>query len=80
MVEKSRLRRTISKWANNSDQHARDLRAQYVGDGDVCAFVGEQVGGSSAHSARGTGHDHNFSGDTATQFTQTRHFLPLTIG
>lgn len=36
MIEKSRLRRTISKWANNTDQHARDLRAQYVGDGDVC--------------------------------------------
>ncbi len=35
MVEKSRLRRTISKWANNNDQHARDLRAQYVGEGDV---------------------------------------------
>ena len=36
MVEKSRLRRTISKWANNTDQHARELRAQYVGEGDVC--------------------------------------------
>lgn len=36
MVEKSRLRRTISKWANSLDQDARDLRAQYVGDGDVC--------------------------------------------
>ncbi|CAN5282029.1 OB-fold nucleic acid binding domain-containing protein [soil metagenome] len=36
MVEKSRLRRTISKWANSTDQHARDLRAQYVGAGEAC--------------------------------------------
>lgn len=35
MAEKSKLRRTISKWANNTDQHARDMRATYVGDGDV---------------------------------------------
>ena len=41
MVEKSRLRRTISKWANNDDQDARDLRAQYVGEGDVC--IGDAV-------------------------------------
>ncbi|MEJ7833066.1 MAG: OB-fold nucleic acid binding domain-containing protein [Nocardioides sp.] len=26
MSEKSKLRRTISKWANSTDQHARDLR------------------------------------------------------
>lgn len=26
MPEKSRLRRSISKWANSADQHARDLR------------------------------------------------------
>lgn len=41
MVEKSRLRRTISKWANNTDQHARDLRAQYVQEGDAC--IGDAV-------------------------------------
>ena len=41
MAEKSRLRRTISKWANNDDQDARDLRAQYVGEGDVC--IGDAV-------------------------------------
>lgn len=35
MADKSRLRRTISKWANNTDQHARDMRAEYVGDGDI---------------------------------------------
>ena len=35
MAEKSKLRRTISKWANSTDQHARDMRATYVGDGDV---------------------------------------------
>jgi hypothetical protein len=27
--EKSRLRRSISKWASSSDQHARDLRKTY---------------------------------------------------
>ena len=35
MGEKSKLRRTISKWANSTDMHARDMRATYVGDGDV---------------------------------------------
>ncbi|CAN5634877.1 OB-fold nucleic acid binding domain-containing protein [soil metagenome] len=35
MAEKSKLRRTISKWANNSDMHARDMRAAHVRDGDV---------------------------------------------
>lgn len=34
MPEKSRLRRTISKWANSTDQHARDLRKEYAHDGD----------------------------------------------
>src|SRR5829696_309641 len=29
MPEKSRLRRSISRWANSSDQHARDLRDEY---------------------------------------------------
>jgi len=31
--EKSRLRRSISKWANSSDQHARDLRKTYCEPG-----------------------------------------------
>lgn len=35
MPGKSRLRRTISKWANSDDSYARDMRATYVGTGDV---------------------------------------------
>lgn len=35
MAEKSKLRRTISKWANNTDMHARDMRAAHVSEGDV---------------------------------------------
>ncbi len=31
MTDKSRLRRSISRWANTSDQHARDMR-QAFGD------------------------------------------------
>ena len=30
MGEKSRLRRSISKWANSADQNARDLRKEYA--------------------------------------------------
>jgi hypothetical protein len=33
MAEKSRLRRSISRWANSSDQHARDLRETYADPG-----------------------------------------------
>ena len=29
MPEKSRLRRSISRWASSSDQHARDLREEH---------------------------------------------------
>ncbi|MCD4534889.1 OB-fold nucleic acid binding domain-containing protein [Nocardioides sp. cx-169] len=29
----SKLRRTISRWANSSDQHARDLRRTYADSG-----------------------------------------------
>lgn len=35
MADKTRLRRTISKWANTTDQHARDMRAEHLGEGDV---------------------------------------------
>ncbi len=35
MGEKSKLRRTISRWANNTDMHARDMRAAYVRAGEV---------------------------------------------
>ena len=31
--EKSRLRRSLSRWANSSDQHARDLRKTYAESG-----------------------------------------------
>lgn len=34
--EKSRLRQTISRWANTSDQHARDLRETYSDTGEFC--------------------------------------------
>ncbi len=33
MAEKSRLRRSISRWANSTDQHARDLRKTYADRG-----------------------------------------------
>ena len=33
--EKSKLRRSISRWANSSDQHARDLRRTYAETGDA---------------------------------------------
>ena len=33
MADKSRLRRSISRWANSSDQHARDMRKTYAEDG-----------------------------------------------
>ena len=35
MAEKSRIRRTISKWANPDDSYARDMRKTYVGSGDL---------------------------------------------
>lgn len=34
---RSRLRRTISNWANTSDQHARDLRKAYADSGSTIA-------------------------------------------
>lgn len=30
MTEKSRLRRSISRWASSTEQHARDLRREYA--------------------------------------------------
>lgn len=33
MPEKSRLRRTLSRWADTSDQHDRDLRQQHAESG-----------------------------------------------
>lgn len=36
MGTKSRLRRTISKWANNDEADARDLRRTFTREGVVC--------------------------------------------
>ena len=36
MAEKSRLRRTISKWASPDDTYARDMRSTYVGSDRTC--------------------------------------------
>ncbi len=33
MAEKSRLRRTISRWASTDDQHARDMRRTFAAQG-----------------------------------------------
>ena len=38
MGEKSKLRKSISKWANSSDQHARELRKDRRAAGD-CAIA-----------------------------------------
>ncbi len=35
MTERSRLRQTISRWANTGDQHARDLREAHTGHGEL---------------------------------------------
>ncbi len=35
MGEKSRLRRTVSKWANTTDQEARDLRSAHLPQADL---------------------------------------------
>lgn len=40
MAGKSRLRRSLSRWANSSEQHDRDLREEYVDEGGATA-IGE---------------------------------------
>jgi hypothetical protein len=35
MPEKSKIRRTISRWASTTDQHARDLRKTYAETSEV---------------------------------------------
>jgi hypothetical protein len=35
MPDKSKLRRTISRWASSTDQHARDLRKTYAAPGEL---------------------------------------------
>lgn len=37
MPEKSRLRKTISKWASSSEAHARDLRREHARSGESIA-------------------------------------------
>jgi hypothetical protein len=32
MTDKSRLRRTLSRWASPDDQHARDMRREFAAD------------------------------------------------
>ena len=39
MGEKSRLRKSISKWANSTDQHARELRKDRREAGDCAAIA-----------------------------------------
>jgi hypothetical protein len=39
MPEKSRLRRSIGRWASGTDQHDRELRLQYADPG--CAAIAE---------------------------------------
>jgi hypothetical protein len=36
MAVKGRLRRSLSAWANNDEQHARDLQATYAQTGTEC--------------------------------------------
>jgi hypothetical protein len=36
MAEKSRLRRTINRWADTGDQHARDMRRTYADQDHDC--------------------------------------------
>jgi hypothetical protein len=44
-----------------------------VGDGDVRALVGEEVGGRAAHAARGAGDDRRTARDRAAELTETGH-------
>ena len=49
LPEKSRLRRNLSRWANSSDQHARDLRKTYAESG--VATIAELPTGSASGCA-----------------------------
>jgi len=48
MAEKSRLRRTISNWANASDMHARELRRDTRKSG--VARIGEAIALKPPHA------------------------------
>jgi hypothetical protein len=39
MADKSRLRRSISRWANTEDQHARDMRKTFGADPDHASIA-----------------------------------------
>lgn len=39
MAEKSRLRQALSKWADSSDQHQRDLRQAHATTGEAVAIA-----------------------------------------
>ena len=40
VAEKSRLRQALSKWADSSDQHQRDLRESYrITEGETLAIA-----------------------------------------
>jgi hypothetical protein len=43
VAEKSRLRRTISRWASPDDQHARDLRRTFAADEAGIDQIGDAV-------------------------------------
>ena len=43
MTEKSRLRRTLSRWASPDDQHARDLRREFRADESGFDCIGDAV-------------------------------------
>ena len=41
MTDKSRLRRTLSRWASTDDQHARDMRREFAADEAGLDRIGE---------------------------------------
>jgi hypothetical protein len=43
VAEKSRLRRTISRWASPDDQHARDLRRTFAADEAGIDQIGDAI-------------------------------------
>ena len=55
VAEKSRLRRTISRWANTTDQHARDLRRTHVRV-RRCTAIGDAPDRDDGHAARHAAH------------------------
>ena len=56
MPEKSKLRSTISRWANSSDQHARDLRRTHTESGELT--IAEAPDRAGRRAARHAAHRH----------------------